>query len=64
MLMTANTPETALYKAPIISFLLASHGKLVHMCMCEYVAVDVCMYSSLVLYCCTACTSKNIAIME
>ena len=31
LLMTANKPETALYRAPTFSLLLASHGGLVHM---------------------------------
>ena len=31
--MTTNKPETALYRAPTFSLLLASHGGLVHMCV-------------------------------
>ena len=29
--MLANKPETVLYRAPTISRLLASHGRLIHM---------------------------------
>ena len=33
LLMTANKPETALYRAPTLSLLLASHG-VISSCMC------------------------------
>ena len=35
--MTANKPETALYRAPTLSLLLVSHGGLVHVVLCVYV---------------------------
>ena len=44
LLMTANKPETALYRAPTFSLLLVSHGGIsshacvrVHACECVYV---------------------------
>ena len=30
VMMMANKPQTALFRAPTLSFLLASHGGLVH----------------------------------
>ena len=37
LLITANKPETALYRAPTFSFLLVSHGGLV----CVYILMPV-----------------------
>ena len=59
LLMMANKPDTALYRAPTL-FLLASHGGLVHACMwgsgtCTHVQVLLNMYinihCNLFIYC-------------
>ena len=51
--MTANNPETVLYRAPTFSLLLASHGRSAHMfsmcngtvmhCVCVCVCVCACV---------------------
>ena len=41
--MTANKPETVLYRAPTFSLLLVSHGGLVCVCVC--VCVCACVHA-------------------
>ena len=36
LLMTANEPETALYRAPTFSLLLVSHGGISYVCVCNH----------------------------
>ena len=53
--MTANKPETALYRAPTFSLLLVSHGGLVlslSVCVCVCVCVHVCLCVSVCVCVC------------